>query len=265
LKGRSAYELFKKHPNLRLRYPKGHFWSRGSFDRTIGVDIETSHDANGHKYSIGWIGNNEWVKYTITVTRAGIYDVVFRVASNAGGGALELLLDGQPITSEVAIPNTNGWYNWTSVPVTNVSIAGGEHELTLHFIREGFNLNQMHFVFKSATGVGERRLGTTIDGYELRQNYPNPFLHRGSRSAENPETRIDYTLPVDSHVTLTIYNVVGQEVQTLVKRNQKSGHHLVKWDGRDRFGNEVDAGIYVYILQAGRERLSRKLVVLRPD
>ena len=41
LKGRSAYELFKKHPNMRLRYPKGHFWSRGSFCRNIGVDIET--------------------------------------------------------------------------------------------------------------------------------------------------------------------------------------------------------------------------------
>lgn len=41
LKGRSAYELFKKHPNLRLRYPRGHFWARGSFARNIGVDIET--------------------------------------------------------------------------------------------------------------------------------------------------------------------------------------------------------------------------------
>ena len=40
LKGRSAYELFKKHPNMRLRYPRGHFWARGSFDRTVGVDLE---------------------------------------------------------------------------------------------------------------------------------------------------------------------------------------------------------------------------------
>ena len=41
LKGRSAYELFRKHPNLRKRYPRGHFWSRGNFCRNIGVDIET--------------------------------------------------------------------------------------------------------------------------------------------------------------------------------------------------------------------------------
>jgi putative transposase len=41
LKGRSAHELFAKHPNLRKRYPRGHFWSRGNFCRTIGVDIET--------------------------------------------------------------------------------------------------------------------------------------------------------------------------------------------------------------------------------
>lgn len=44
LKGRSAYELFKKHPNMKLRYPQGHFWSRGSFCRNIGVDIETERD-----------------------------------------------------------------------------------------------------------------------------------------------------------------------------------------------------------------------------
>ena len=44
LKGRSAYELFKKHPNMRLRYPKGHFWSRGSFVRNIGVDIEVERN-----------------------------------------------------------------------------------------------------------------------------------------------------------------------------------------------------------------------------
>jgi len=44
LKGRSAYELFNKHPNMRLRYPQGHFWSRGSFARNIGADIETERD-----------------------------------------------------------------------------------------------------------------------------------------------------------------------------------------------------------------------------
>jgi putative transposase len=41
LKGRSSYELFRRHPNLRLRYPKGHLWSRGNFCRNIGIDIET--------------------------------------------------------------------------------------------------------------------------------------------------------------------------------------------------------------------------------
>ena len=42
LKGRSAYELFRKHPNIRKRYPKGHFWSRGNMGRTVGADIETT-------------------------------------------------------------------------------------------------------------------------------------------------------------------------------------------------------------------------------
>ena len=44
LKGRSSYELFKKHPNMRLRYPKAHWWSRGSFCRTVGADLEVARN-----------------------------------------------------------------------------------------------------------------------------------------------------------------------------------------------------------------------------
>lgn len=60
LKGRSAYELFKKHPNMRLRYRKGHFWSRGSFCRNIGVDIETERNYVRNQSDIHQRTLKEW-------------------------------------------------------------------------------------------------------------------------------------------------------------------------------------------------------------
>jgi aminopeptidase N len=90
--------------------------------------------------------------------------------------------------------------------------------------------------------------------FELLQNYPNPF---------NPETAIGYQLSAVSNVELSIYNLLGQKVRTLVKQRQPAGYYEVKWDGRDRFGNEASSGIYIYQIQAGEYVKLRKIVLLR--
>ncbi|HUV29672.1 MAG TPA: FlgD immunoglobulin-like domain containing protein [Acidobacteriota bacterium] len=66
------------------------------------------------------------------------------------------------------------------------------------------------------------------DGFELSQNYPNPF---------NPSTAIKYVLPQRSHVTIEIFNVLGQRVRTLVDREQSAGAHAITWDGGRRPGD----------------------------
>jgi len=76
------------------------------------------------------------------------------------------------------------------------------------------------------------------------------------------ETKIQYSLPVDSHVMVTIYNLHGQEIKTLVNDYQNAGKYTTMWDGRDRRGNEVGAGVYFYAMEYGKERLIRKLTVL---
>lgn len=98
---------------------------------------------------------------------------------------------------------------------------------------------------------------TGIDGieqtipadYRLYQNYPNPF---------NPVTVIRYELPVQSHVTLRIYNVLGQEVATLVDEVQVAGNTLVRWDARG-----VPSGVYFYRIQTDRFVQTKKLVLIR--
>ena len=74
--------------------------------------------------------------------------------------------------------------------------------------------------------------------FALAQNYPNPF---------NPETQIRYQLPTSATVTLTIYDLIGREVKTLVNQeNKPAGTFTVLWDGRNSSGGQSASGIYIY-------------------
>ena len=80
------------------------------------------------------------------------------------------------------------------------------------------------------------------DKYALHQNYPNPF---------NPITTIQYDLPEASDVRLVIYDLLGREVITLIQDRHEAGYQSVIWNGRNRLGQEVATGIYIYQLIAG--------------
>lgn len=250
----------------RVRWDIFQPWNSGGEFRNDGVDLEKSNDADGAKYSIGWIVSGEWLNYTISVKQAGVYEVVFRVASPSSGGVIKLLLNGQELTPDIAVPRTNGWHTWMSLRVANVVLPAGQQVLTLLFVKEGFNISQMQFILKTATGVDGAPHGSAVKEYMLNQNYPNPFCvaqREGEYHRRNPvETTISYSLPADIQVVLRIYNLNGQEVRTLVNGFQQSGLHSIKWDGKDRFGIDVGAGVYVYAMQTDNEKFIRKLTVL---
>jgi DUF917 family protein len=96
--------------------------------------------------------------------------------------------------------------------------------------------------------------------FVLNQNYPNPF---------NPTTQIEYGLPVDGQVKLTVYDLLGQEVRSLVSGlDQSAGYHNIMWDARDNRGLAVSAGVYIYRLVSRGEdgqKFSRtkKMVLLK--
>jgi len=99
---------------------------------------------------------------------------------------------------------------------------------------------------------GSNKLPETFD---LMQNYPNPF---------NPETSIKYQLPENCTVSLKIFNVLGQEVRTLINNNEKkSGYYSIKWDGRDNYGIAVSSGIYIYRIKAGNFVRSKRMVLIK--
>lgn len=100
---------------------------------------------------------------------------------------------------------------------------------------------------------------THPDNFVLSQNYPNPF---------NPNTSIKFSIPVDTKVRLTVYNILGQAVNVLVDEELTSGHYSVDWNGTDNTGNIVSSGIYFYEMKASGNKLNdftqiRKMVFLK--
>ena len=98
------------------------------------------------------------------------------------------------------------------------------------------------------TPVRTLPIGRPIN-FALSQNYPNPF---------NPSTTITYRLPQNSFVTLKLYDILGQEVRTLVEREENSGVHSVRFDARG-----LSSGVYLYVLHAGTFSEMKKLAVIK--
>jgi hypothetical protein len=90
--------------------------------------------------------------------------------------------------------------------------------------------------------------------YSLSNNYPNPF---------NPSTVIDYSVERRSYVTITVFNVIGQEVRTLVNEVKPAGEHSTSWSGRDSNGRQVASGIYFYRMTAEDFVATRKMLFLK--
>jgi hypothetical protein len=88
----------------------------------------------------------------------------------------------------------------------------------------------------------------------LHQNHPNPF---------NPITVISYSLVEETGVTLIIYDISGRRIRTLVNRICGAGSHMITWDGKDDNGQRVSSGIYIYMLEAGDIKQSRKMTLVK--
>jgi hypothetical protein len=106
-------------------------------------------------------------------------------------------------------------------------------------------------MFESLLDEPAASLPTT---YGLSQNYPNPF---------NPYTVIQFYLPQSGHVTLSVYNIMGQKVAVLLDRYRDKGYGEVTWDGTDHSGRPVASGIYFYRLESGEVSITKRMTLLK--
>ncbi|MCK5734152.1 MAG: T9SS type A sorting domain-containing protein, partial [Candidatus Latescibacteria bacterium] len=112
-------------------------------------------------------------------------------------------------------------------------------------------LNEGRLVVVSAAEMEEQRLPV---GFGLTQNWPNPF---------NGSTTIRFDLMQGSEVGLTIYNLSGQRIRTLVDGFREAGSHAVRWDGKDGLGRAVASGVYLVRMEAVDFAGVKRMVMLR--
>jgi hypothetical protein len=106
----------------------------------------------------------------------------------------------------------------------------------------------------TTTGIDDDTEILLPSGYFITQNYPNPF---------NPATVIEFSIPVKTDVTVTIYNLLGKRVAVLADGEFEAGDHSLTWDGRDEFGNDAASGVYFYEMKGGGFAFSRKMILLK--
>jgi probable HAF family extracellular repeat protein len=156
------------------------------------------------------------------------YDLEIGQRSSSGQSVFEhLSIILQSNASHIVVPH------WDSLSRSSVAI----------WVDLGNNgtIDDTLTIMNQTTGVDGRAPSDVPKEYNLAQNYPNPF---------NPSTRIEYALPTQSHVTIKIYSLLGQEVASLVDDEQPRGRHATEWNGTSTNGLAMSSGVYFYRIEA---------------
>jgi hypothetical protein len=177
-----------------------------------------------------------------------LYDPVLSLVFLAGQ---DLFVSGDP----VLLYSADLGDTWLSInlPVTDNAIVdlekGADGWIYFAMPDSGvFRLNPIYVGWKDEPQSAE------IGEYQLYQNYSNPF---------NGETIIQYQLPEKTNLEITVLNLLGQKVRTLFSGEQTSGLHRVRWDGKDKHGQVVAGGIYIYRLKSSKFSDSGKMLYLK--
>ncbi|MBN1326394.1 MAG: T9SS type A sorting domain-containing protein [Candidatus Cloacimonetes bacterium] len=120
----------------------------------------------------------------------------------------------------------------------------------------GFNMNSTLPQVK----VDDGNILTSLEKIKL-SNYPNPFNPSGA--GRSPETTITYQLPVDGKVEISIFNIKGQKVTTLISNQMQKGKHSVIWSGLDEHNKPVSSGIYLYKITLGNQESVKRMLLLK--
>ena len=152
------------------------------------------------------------------------------------------LLDGATLPSEVTFYFSLANLPGTSMNPELLNVVCGYPDME----------NQVTVSTSALSNVDEAALPNK---FALHQNYPNPF---------NPSTQISFDVPVSSdQVMLTIYNVLGQNVNTLANEVMSAGKYTLEWNATDQMGNPVSSGIYFYELRSNSFTSRKKMLLIR--
>jgi len=137
----------------------------------------------------------------------------------------------------------------------HVAISSTDAIIGAPFARGDVDSAGAAYIYQDITlDVEDSRPTTIPDVYALSQNYPNPF---------NPSTVIGYFLPEATSVSVTVHDLMGQEVKTLVTAEQRAGEHAITWNGTNNQGESLAGGVYLYRLKTGSSLHTKKMLLLK--
>jgi hypothetical protein len=209
-----------------------------SWTYMAGVQTEATTDAGGG-LNVGWIDAGDWLAYDVTIPKAGVYRVTYRVASPNGGTTLRLEKDaGATQLGSVTVPNTGGWQNWADVG-HDVTLPAGTYSIGIATSTGGFNINYLTITGSASASASAARMAVTTENKAAAQVTvseestiklsPNPVRDQLTiRHAENVKR-------------VSIYTLEGQEMivaenpgSTISVQHLKPGMHIVVIEHHDR-------------------------------
>ena len=154
------------------------------------------------------------------------------------------------------------YFNYLQYYFSSEILGRHQHAIIPNIDHDSYNIFNSACGRKALFGYGDcDQLGflnvmdfEVLDNYKLIKNYPNPF---------NPVTTLRYDLPENSHVNITIYDMLGRQVKNLINQTQDAGYRSVRWNATDDYGKPVSAGIYLYQIQAGEFVQTKKMMLLK--
>ena len=158
------------------------------------------------------------------------------LSSSVAGSGYQWYIDNSPIA---------GANNFTFTP-----IGSGDYFVEVFFVN-GCPTTSESYTFEFLTTSKSKLIP---DQFLLHQNYPNPF---------NPMTSISYDLAQNGMVSLSIFDLNGKIIKNLVNEFQNAGNHLLTWDGVNFAGEEVSSGLYLYVLQVGDSKQTKKMSFIK--
>ncbi|MBI9072127.1 MAG: glycoside hydrolase family 3 C-terminal domain-containing protein [Melioribacteraceae bacterium] len=208
-----------------------------------GVQTENTSDIGGG-INVGWIDDNDWLEYEVLIETAGEYQFDFRVASPNSDARIRIIINNE-IVETVAVPFTGDWQNWQTTS-TLLELGSGNSTIRLYSEKGGFNLNWIESILMF-TDVKETEIIPA--NFRLEQNYPNPF---------NPTTTINYAIAESGEVSLKVFDVLGNEVSTLVDGYKPKGIYSVSFNAAN-----LSSGVYFYKLSANNNIEIKKLTFIK--
>ncbi len=163
------------------------------------------------------------------------------------------------LRGQISLPTAGTPDDWSAVTSSVVSLdADGGSAVQTYALVFGATLAQLQENVDAANQALDPLSpvsdNTPVKLFKLAQNHPNPF---------NPVTNIKYSVAQDGYVELSVYDLSGRKVRTLVSESRVAGEHSVTWDGTDSAGNSTPSGMYFYKYVSGGESISRKMTLVK--